>query len=369
MAIVQAGLSPRAPPDGGGICAVPDCRPSGRAARTLADAAGQGRARTQARHDAVGGNWSRPVYCGHVDSPHDRHASPAPVPGQSHYRARIARCAVAGVHRDDCAPGTPGVSRPAFHASEPGVRAGPHVHVAVLHHRLDSAAGRHDGPAGLYSPCAFTAHRFRRSNGFDFHLASGSGARCPGARRANEPSGATLVHHRDDSTAGQGSARHGNRRAAGGRAPSSVGTLVWANGSRPLGFRVVARPGMGSVRTGLRGRRGLRVVVPSFSRKRRTPGVGRGRAPLRIHRSDGRRDWIPARILDGRFAAPRLAGGLRGFHRGCGRSDSPFCVAQRHPSGPRFIRLPRYVPGRPRRCFTYPSRRRGSCRCWRERRR
>ena len=60
----------------------------------------------------------------------------------------------AGVDRDDRAPGASRVSRPAGGAARSGVRARPHVHVAVLDVRLDPAARRHDRAARVDSPGA-----------------------------------------------------------------------------------------------------------------------------------------------------------------------------------------------------------------------
>ena len=75
--------------------------------------------------------------------------------------SHVARAA--GVDRDHRAPGTPGVSRSAVDAAQPGVRARPHVHVAVFDARLDPAAGRDDGAAGVDSPGADPARGRSRS--------------------------------------------------------------------------------------------------------------------------------------------------------------------------------------------------------------
>ena len=59
---------------------------------------------------------------------------------------------------------------------------------------------------------------------------------------------------------------------------------------------------------------GAIVFVSSRPRRagRRRAAGPRGRCPaVGLHRRDGRRDWVPARILDGRLAAARVARGLR----------------------------------------------------------
>ena len=57
----------------------------------------------------------------------------------------------AGVGRDDRASRAARISRSPLGAAQPGVRARPHVHVAVLDLRLDPAPRRHDRAAGVDS--------------------------------------------------------------------------------------------------------------------------------------------------------------------------------------------------------------------------
>ena len=54
--------------------------------------------------------------------------------------------------------------------------------------------------------------------------------------------------------------------------------------------------------------------------RRRPAGARGGIAPVGVHRRDGWRDWIPARLLDGRLEAPRVARRLRSVSDGVGGS-------------------------------------------------
>ncbi len=165
VAVVQAGVPPRAALDGRGVRAVAAGGAARCAARVVADAARQRRARAQTRHGARRGD--RPGRVGRRDvvSAHGQHARAAPLPRQGDDRARIACRATAGLDRDHRASGTPGVSRSAVHAAQPGVRARPHVHVAVFHARVDPAAGRDHGAAGVDSPGAAPAGGVRGPDG------------------------------------------------------------------------------------------------------------------------------------------------------------------------------------------------------------
>src|SRR6202035_4509226 len=131
--VMQAGVSPRTALDGRGVRTVAARRAPRCAPRIVADAARQRRARAQTQHGARRGDWPGRVDRRDVVSPHGQHARAAPLPRQSDYRARIARRATAGIGCDDRASGTSGVSRSSVHAPQSGVRARPHVHVAVFH--------------------------------------------------------------------------------------------------------------------------------------------------------------------------------------------------------------------------------------------
>ena len=143
-----------------------------------------------------------------------------------------------------------------------------------------------------------------------------------GARRAGGPAGAPSLHPGDHRRARQGSARHRDRRRDWSRSaarPGSAGTRPIASGALGLGRLAHARLGRLRQRLGRRG--GLRLARASAP----PPGdvllvLAAGVAPLRVHRRHGRRDRLPARHLDGRLPAPRLAGGLRGL---AGRDGGP----------------------------------------------
>ena len=210
---------------------------------------GKGVLEQQARPGARRGDWPRRVDRRDVVSPHGQHARAAPLPRQGDDRARVARRATAGIDRDDRASGAPGVSRSAVDAPQSGVRARPHVHVAVFHARVDPAPGRDDGAAGVDSS---GAHPARRRSRVPTVLTSTwrpaverVGA---GARRTSQPAGASPVHHRHDRAARKGSAGHRHRRAPRDRAPGGVGALVRTGGDRAVGLGVVARAGVGDIR-------------------------------------------------------------------------------------------------------------------------
>ena len=145
----------------------------------------------------------------------------------------------------------------------------------------------------------------------------------PGVERAAEERGAQgiawpdICSDRHHGAAGQGSARHGHRRAAGRRAARGVGAVVRPGRGRALGH---ARRGTRSAWAVFGAAYvGAVVFVSSGLARpagRRAAGAGRRLAPVGVHRRDGRRDRLPARHLDGRLAAPRVARGLRGVARG-----------------------------------------------------
>ena len=88
---------------------------------------------------------------------------------------------------------------------------------------------------------------------------------------------------------------------------------------RAMGLGVLAHAGVGSLWRRLCRRGRVRLVGPRLASGRRAPGARGRRATLRVHRCDGRRDWISARHLDGRIQAPGVARGLRRVaRRRCG---------------------------------------------------
>ena len=107
---------------------------------------------------------TRPRRLGHGDvvPPDSEHAPAAPLPRQGHDRPRIARRPAAGVDRNHRASRTPRLSRSALDAPPPGVRPRSHVHVGVLHLRVDPAARGDGRPAHVHPSRARPARRVCR---------------------------------------------------------------------------------------------------------------------------------------------------------------------------------------------------------------
>ena len=290
---------------------------AGRAARCAAGAVVQAARRRRARRATAARAGSRRgarrVGHGHLVPAHRQHARAAPLPRQGHDRARVARRAAAGVDRDDRAPGAARVSRSARGAAQPGVRAGPHVHVAVLHLRVDPAAGRDGRAADVDPPGARAAGGVRAADRAHLDVAARASSAAPGARRAGEPAGAAPVHARHHRAAGQGSARHRHRRRLVSGAARGVGALVRAGRARRAGRRRLAHAGLGDLRRGVRRRGRVRVVGARRAGGRRAAGAGGRIAAVGVHRRDSRRNRLPARHLAGRLAASGVARRLRGL--------------------------------------------------------
>ena len=334
----------------------------------MADAARQWRPGAPAPSGARCSDWPWAFHRRHLVSPHCQHPRAAPLPRQGDHRARGARRALAGIHRNHRAPGTPGVSRPAVHAPQSGLRARPHVRVAVFHARMDPAAGRHHGPAGVDSPGARPALGVRGPHRGDVDVAARGRAIRAGAWGAIQSADASPVHPRHHRAARQGSACHRHRRAPRHPAPGGLGALVPAGGGRALGLGDVACVGVGRVWFCVRRRGGVRVVRPRQAGRCGAAGARRGRAAVGLHRRHRGRDWIPARVLDGRLAAARLARGLRRRRRRVRRSPGPRRVASWHPARPCVVRLPRNVARGAGRCVVDAARGhggRGGRREWR----
>ena len=114
-------------------------------------------------------------------------AAPLPRPGRD--RARVARGSAAGDGAHDRAPRAARVPRPAGDAARPGVRARPHVHVAVLDARLAVPTRHHGAPARLGPPGAGAADRVRAARRSSCRR---GGPRSSGAsRRASSPTPAS----------------------------------------------------------------------------------------------------------------------------------------------------------------------------------
>ncbi len=332
----------------------------GRAHRALADAARQRRRRASGAADSYGCHRAWRVRDGDVVSPDRQHARAAAIPRQGHDRARVARRQAPGVRHHDRAPRAAGVPRSARHASESSVRPRPHVHVAVLHGRVDSAAWRDDCAAGVDSSRAGAAGRLCDSDGDHVDLATRCRAHGAGARRAVCPPRATSLHHHDDGVAGQGGARHRYRKPTGRRTPRGLGALVQSRVGSQNGNRVVAYARVGRVRR--RVRRGGGVRRDCAPRVGWAGAAGaRGRSTLvRLHRRDRRRDRIPARLLDGRIAASRVVGRLRGVVCRVGGPSRAERAAEGHPPRRRVVRVSRHLAARARTRVGAPA-------CWRHR--
>ena len=133
-----------------------------RAAGALAQAARRRGAGSQPR--ARAGRGGGPGRLGHRDlvPARGQRSHAAPVSRPADHRARIARGPAPGVGRHHRAPRAPRVPEPAGGAARPGVRARPHVHVALLDVRVDPAARRDRGVADVDPPGAGAARRRSR---------------------------------------------------------------------------------------------------------------------------------------------------------------------------------------------------------------
>ena len=243
----------------------------------------------------------------------------AALPRQGDDRARVPRGPAAGDGGHGRPPGAAALPRPALRAARPDLRAGPHVHVGLLHARLDPAPGADDRPAHVDQPGARAARRC-------------SPCRPCSPRRGGRRSSATAEERgAPGDAAGPAPVRHGHHRARPARrcgSPASptgwcrqrreawerwygpVSAARWASAWWYIG-------GLGHLRRRLRRRdRGCRRRLVHAGRAgrlgRRRPARPRGRAAaVGVHRRDRRRDRLPARHLDGRLAPAGLAGGLR----------------------------------------------------------
>ena len=102
---------------------------------------------------------------------------------------------------------------------------------------------------------------------------------------------------------------------------------------------------------------------------RRNPARARGRfAAVVLRQRGGRRNRIPPRVLDGRFAPARLARGLRRVARQVGRFTRAPHVDRGHPPRSRVVCVSGHVPPGPRRCVPRATGRLGHRRRRRKRR-
>ncbi len=339
MAAPEARPPQRARADDGVVPARAPGLAAGRALRRVADAARQGAAggRRAARHGR--GRAARRLGRGHLVPGRDERAPAAPLPRQGDDRARGARGAAPGQGRDDRPPGAARVPRPALGAPQPGVRARPHVHVGLLDLRLAAAPRRRDRDPGPRASRARAARAVRRPHRADLELAARRRAQRRGRRRVVGPDRAPSLLARGQRSTREGSACRADRRAPDPRAARGVGDLVPPGGAGAPRERPLAGARVGGLRGRLRRRDRVRDRGPSGAAR---DGAARARgriAAVGVRERRCRRDRLPARDLDRRLAAPRLARGLRGLRRRVGGSGRSGADRRGHPAGGRVLRL------------------------------
>ena len=313
MARAQARLRGRAVALERGVRLIAVGGAAGCAAGAVVQAAGRrcaGR-QAEARDDRRRGT-------GRVDSRHvvpasDQRAHPASISRLVDGGPRVARGVAAGVGRDGRASRAPRVPRSPRDAAQPGVRARPHVHVAVHHLRVDPPPRRDGRAADVDPPGAGAARRLRAAHCVDVDLAAGGRASGGRAGCVGQSPGAAPVRRRHHRAARQGGAGDSDRRPPRGAAPRRMGALVRTGRPSPPAQRRVAHAGVGDLRRGVRGRRRVRGVGARGGARRRAASARGGLAPLGLHRRHRGRDRVPARHLARGLPAPGLARGLRGL--------------------------------------------------------
>ena len=251
VAAVQARLPPRAAADARGVRAVAARRAARRAARAVADAARRGRARA-----ATPASCARPRSASACRPRRPGSSRTVSTRVQRRFRDKVTIALESHVARLQASVATIAhQERPEYldrlvDAAQPGVRARPHVHVAVLHLRLDPAARRHDRAAGVDpSRRSSLLARVRAADRADLDVAArrSSAPRRSAARRRNR-----LARHLFTlaTTAPPGKEVRvtgiGERLVDG--AARGVGALVRAGGGRALGLGAVAHAGVGDLR-------------------------------------------------------------------------------------------------------------------------
>ena len=167
-------------------------------------------------------------------------ACAAPVPRPHRDRPRVARRQVAGVGGHHRAPRATRAPRPVGHAPRPGLRARPHVHVAVLDTRVAVPSRDHGRPPRIGASRAGAPAAVRRAGVRHLHLAPRRRATRRGVGGVELAAGATPVrpgHHR---TTRQGDPGHGQRAVAPARASRRLATVVRPGGQGPSRHRAVA---------------------------------------------------------------------------------------------------------------------------------
>ena len=332
----------------GGVRAVAAGGAARRAARAVAQAARRRRARAPAARSCCGAAIGLGVSAtAHVVPAHGQHARAAPLPRQGDDRARVARRAAAGVDRDHRAPGAARLSRSARDAARSGVRARPHVHVAVLDAAAGSCGSASRSRCCVDPPGARAARRVRAADRAHLDVAArrssarrrsaarsrtGWRATCSRSRRRRRParrcaSPASASGWSRERRDGVGAlVRAGRARRAGARprgtrwrgrssAPAYVGAVVFVvvrpRARRPATCCSCSPPARGCRRTSARrsarsascaasgwtargGSRGSRTTPRRSSRVGRSAGARRARAAASA--SSTCRSPIPAPI-------------------------------------------------------------------------
>jgi len=135
------------------------------------------------------------------------------------------------------------------------------------------------------------------------------------------------------------SARHRHRRTARRRTAARVGPVVRPRRRSALGIGALAHGGNGRSSAARTSRRGVRRLRARAHGGRGAAGAPRPAAPLGVHRRD-RGEMDPARVLDGRFPAPRLARRLRGVVAAAADLRAPSRLQTGNSLRSRVVRLP-----------------------------
>ena len=275
-------------------------------------------------------------------------ARSAALPRPRDHRARGARGAASSVDRHRRASGAPGVSRPPVDAAQSGLRARPHVHVAVFHVRLDSAPGGDDGAAGVDSSRAGAADGIRGSDGLTStwrpaveRIGAGAGAQSDRLSRHLFTLATTAPPGKEVRVTGiaerlvRSAARRGS--AGTGRWPRPVGI---ARGTRWHGRCSASRMSARSCsyRRACARPRDVLLVLAAGSRLSAYIGATVGEIGfLRGFWMDGSRRLAWLEDYAAAVAAPAICR--------CPRTSA------RHSTRARVVRLPRHVSGCAGRCF------------------
>ncbi len=274
-------------------------------------------------------------------------ARAAALPRQGDDRARVARRPAAGVGGHHRPPRAPRLPRPAGGAARPGLRARPHVHVAVLHRRLDPAAGRHRRPADVDPPGAGAAAPLRAADGARPRPGgrrSSARPRSAGRRRAASPGTCSPPPPPRRRARRCGSPRIGRGWSSDGARPGSAGTAGRrARGGAPRSGTRSAGPSSAAAYVGA-------VVFVAAGPRTRRPAPccwcsppGRGCRPTSARRS-ARSASCAASGWTARAGWP----GWRTTPLAVTADEDlavPDAARHGHPPRARLVRLPRHATG------------------------